>query len=96
MSTCVSTAPSGKYGETCRVQADCKNGLICSTLGTYTGVCLYDKDMACSTTNDCANLLTCQHDGKCGCLVSFIIFNIYNQKSQRLDVCISFLFIKRL
>ena len=47
--------------------SQCNKGLVCSKIGYFTGVCLFDKGGICTNDNDCANLLHCQFDGTCGC-----------------------------
>jgi len=70
---CISTA--GSFGSTCTTQSQCNTDLVCSSVGTYIGHCLYDQNQQqglCENDNNCANLLFCNlKSGACGCSLPY-------------------------
>jgi hypothetical protein len=56
------------YGDTCKYDDECDQGLVCSSRGEVKNVCLLDYTHFCSQDNECANYLKCIK-GVCSCQV---------------------------
>ena len=78
----VCVTEKGTFGSKCNPKlstSQCNTGLLCSSIGYYTGYCLYDIGGKCSNDYDCANLLHCQLNGTCGCGVINSSFSALNR-----------------
>ena len=83
MNTAVCVTTNGTFGSKCdpkKSTNQCNTGLVCSNLGYYTGVCLYDIGGKCANDYDCANLLHCQFNSTCGCDVINSSLSAINSK----------------
>ena len=66
----VCVTSKGQFASECdpsKTTSQCNSGLICSSIGSNTGFCLYDQGGKCANDTNCANNLNCQLNGTCGC-----------------------------